>query len=85
MKVIINCENLQNRKQAHEYLAQMLDFPEYYGKNLDALFDCLTELNDCTIVLTGEEALSENSYGAKVRKVMEKAAKSNSGLTLEVL
>ena len=85
MKVIINCENLPNRKQAHEYLAQMLDFPEYYGKNLDALFDCLTELNDCTIVLKGAEALFQDSYGAKVRKVMEKAAKSNPGLKLEVL
>ena len=84
MKVIINCENLQNRKQAHEYLAQMLDFPGYYGKNLDALFDCLTELSDCTIVLTGEKLLSPNSYGAKVRKVMEKAAQLNSGLKLEI-
>ena len=83
MKIVINCENLLNREQAHEYLAQMFDFPEYYGKNLDALFDCLTELNDCTIVLTSEEALSEGSYGARVRKVMEDAAQSNSGLKLE--
>ena len=83
MKVIINCENLLHRKQAHEYLAQMLDFPEYYGKNLDALFDCLTELSDCTIVLTGEEALSQDSYGARVLKVIENAAQSNLALKLE--
>ena len=84
MNVIINCENLLDRDQAHEYLAQMLDFPAYYGKNLDALFDCLTELCDCTIVLKGAEALSQYSYGARVRKVMEKAAQSNPGLKLEV-
>ena len=83
MKIIINCENLLNREQAHEYLAKILDFPDYYGKNLDALFDCLTELSDCTIVLMGEEALSKDSYGAKVRKVMEEAAQSNPGLKLE--
>ena len=85
MKVAINCENLLHREQAHEYLAQMLNFPKYYGKNLDALFDCLTELSDCTIVLTGEEALSQDSYGARVRKVMEAAAKANTGLKLEVV
>ena len=85
MKVIINCENLLHRRQAHEYLAQMLDFPEYYGKNLDALFDCLTELSDCTIVLMGKETLSPNSYGTKVVKVIEDAAQLNLGLMLEVL
>ena len=85
MKVIIKCENLLQRKQAHEYLAQTLDFPEYYGKNLDALFDCLTELNDCTIVLAGEEALPKDSYGAKVLRVMKKAVQANSGLKLEAV
>lgn len=85
MKIILNCEKLLQREQAHEYLAKMLDFPEYYGKNLDALFDCLTELSDRTIVLLGAEALSNDSYGARVRTVMEKAAQLNLGLKLEVL
>ena len=85
MRVIINCENLFDREQAHEYLAQMLNFPEYYGRNLDALFDCLTELSDCTIILKGEETLSQDSYGTRVRKVIEKAAQSNPGLKLEVV
>ena len=85
MRIIINCENLFDREQAHEYLAQMLNFPEYYGRNLDALFDCLTELSDCTIILKGEETLSQDSYGTRVRKVMEKAAQSNPGLKLEVV
>ena len=83
MKVIINCENLLNRKQAHDYLAQMLDLPEHYGRNLDALFDCLTELSDCAVTLTHTESLSQDSYGKRVRKVMEAAARSNPGLKLE--
>lgn len=85
MKVILNCEKLLQREQAHEYLAKMLDFPEYYGKNLDALFDCLTELSDRTIVLLGAGSLPNDSYGARVRTVMEKAAQLNLGLKLEVL
>lgn len=83
-KVILNCENLIERKQAHQYLAEMLEFPEYYGKNLDALFDCLMELGDCTVVLQGEAELRQtDGYGVKILKVLEEAAQENPGLTLE--
>ena len=84
-KVILDCEKLTEREQAHQYLAKMLDFPDYYGKNLDALFDCLTELGKCTIVLEGAAALRQtDGYGAKVLKTLEEAARENSGLRLEI-
>ena len=83
-KIILNCENLIERKQAHLYLAEMLEFPEYYGKNLDALFDCLTELGECTVVLQGEAELRQaGGYGVKILKVLGEAAQANPGLTLE--
>lgn len=85
MDVILNCENLAQRGQAHQYLAQMLDFPDYYGKNLDALFDCLTELGDCTIILDGGADLPRNGgYGAKVLRVLEEASLANPRLRLEI-
>lgn len=84
--VILDCENLLRRKQAHQYLAEMLDFPEYYGKNLDALFDCLTELGECTIVLNGVEVLREDGgYGMKILKVLKEAARVNPGLRVEIV
>lgn len=69
-----------------EYLdAEVLGFPDYYGKNLDAFFDCLTELGECTIVLKEIDALSRTDcYGAKVLQVFEEAAQANPGLELEV-
>ena len=38
-------------EKAHDDLAKALSFPEYYGRNLDALHDCLTELADTQLVI----------------------------------
>ena len=32
-----------DRDALHDYLKLRLDLPDYYGKNLDALYDILTE------------------------------------------
>ena len=82
MKVILNCENLLRREQAHEYLAQMLQFPTYYGKNLDALYDCLTDLHDCEITLKGAAFLTPGSYGERIVKTLQDAAQANPTLVL---
>ena len=35
---------------SHELLAEVFSFPDYYGKNLDALHDCLCEIREDTSV-----------------------------------
>ena len=32
------------KKRSHDYLSEVFDFPSYYGRNLDALYDCLTDI-----------------------------------------
>lgn len=44
MEYTIDALKVNEREEAHEYLAEVFSFPEYYGKNLDALFDCLGEM-----------------------------------------
>ena len=55
-KIIIDTRKLQTAEKIHEFLSKEMDFPSWYGKNLDALFDCLTEESEeITIVLKGNE------------------------------
>ena len=44
MEYTIDALKVNEREEAHEYLAEVFSFPDYYGKNLDALFDCLGEM-----------------------------------------
>ena len=46
--IVLDGEVLANQETAQEYLREMLEFPDYYGKNLDALYDCLGELSQKT-------------------------------------
>lgn len=51
MKIIeIRQSDFQTAAQLHSYLAAHLQFPAYYGSNLDALFDCLTERTKPTFI-----------------------------------
>lgn len=45
-KVIIRMDKFNSIKEFHLWLKDECTFPEYYGCNLDALYDCLTENNN---------------------------------------
>lgn len=56
--VILDAKKMLENERMHEYFAKKFDLPEYYGKNLDALFDCLCEINELTLIkLKNENAL----------------------------
>lgn len=80
MNVILDASRMDSRKKAHTYLAETLGFPEYYGHNLDALHDCLTELTDTTVEFINIP--EEQTYFTKVLRVFRDAARRNDGLTI---
>ena len=61
--------------QVHNYLKEMLEFPEYYGKNLDALYDCLTDLVDVEITITSPD--EDGAIFQKVLRVFKAANREN--------
>ena len=53
--VVLDAKMLGEKKQAHAYLKEVFGFPGYYGKNLDALHDCLTDIFDLKIAIRNAE------------------------------
>ena len=48
------------KENPHEYIKEKLDFPDYYGGNLDALYDCLCELSEKIIIIKDSSLLDED-------------------------
>ena len=42
-RVQISAAGWDTPEKAHDALAKALEFPDYYGRNLDAMYDALTE------------------------------------------
>ncbi len=81
-KVILDFKPIKTREDVHKYLAMMLDLPDYYGENLDALYDCLTEIGEDTVVGffemdpgDGRPPISE--YLHRIKMVMRDAEEEN--------
>ncbi len=68
--LVLDAKRLNDREAAHDYLAKQLGLPEWYGRNLDALADCLGEMGEqTTIILTDPDRLDR--YGKQILGVFE--------------
>ena len=73
-------ENISDRASLHTSIASQLDFPDYYGANLDALYDILSTVSEPTcIVIDDDKTLSDNlgDYYEKLLRVLEDAQTAN--------
>ena len=80
---ILDCEEMTDRERTHEYIAEVLEFTDYYGGNLDALFDCLTEMGESSILFINLDALEMlGDYSGALLAVFEEAEQVNDDLDL---
>ena len=86
MDVTVKGHQLREPDQAHRYLKNLFGFPDYYGMNLDALFDCLTDISDYTdILIEYNEDDEAFAYFNRVMEVFIDASNCNSYLALIVV
>lgn len=80
MKIILDAGRIEEKGKSHEYLKEMLQLPEHYGKNLDALHDCLTEMDKTEILWDNIE--HAGIYFRRVYLVFQRACVENPGLSM---
>lgn len=81
--IVLDGERMLTRREAHDYLAQALRLPDYYGRNLDALYDLLTERDIPTRIMIrhGNTILSWlGEYGRALIQTMIDADRVNPAL-----
>jgi RNAse (barnase) inhibitor barstar len=71
-KYSIDFSNVEHYLEMHKTIGEALDFPEYYGCNWDAFWDCLTDLlgRPIHIEIIGLEVI-ERKFGSAAHKMME--------------
>ena len=84
-EIIIDGRDIFTTADIHEILAGELNFPDYYGKNLDALYDCLTEISEETSIVFKNADVLEERLGIayeKLCRVIADAAEENGRIEL---
>ena len=82
---IIDCNRIHTREDLHRIFREVLSFPDWYGNNLDALHDCLTEITGKVRLLDWETAeVRLGDYGKKAKKAIAAAALHNAELDLYI-
>ena len=82
MEVRLDASCMERKEQSHKYLKEKLELPEHYGENLDALYDCLTEMEKTEIYVLNGDAVK--GYGKRVVRVLLAAEKENDELSVQI-
>ncbi len=70
--IILDGRKMTAFDDLHDYLKKVMRFPSYYGRNLDALADCLSELGPhVTVILSDADAIKRELgvYGERLLRV----------------
>jgi len=79
--IVLDGSLMATREEAHAYLSRRLGLPDYYGNNLDALYDILSAdlMEPTRLVLYRREALVQSlgAYSAALLAALADAAREN--------
>ena len=83
MEIILDGRTVDSRETLHQRLTELLQLPVWYGRNLDALHDCLTELREpVTLRVIHAHALRESGYASNLGHVLYDCERENEKLTV---
>ena len=85
--IILDGQEMTTIEKTHKYLSAQLNFPDYYGENLDALWDILSTVSEpIQIRLINQEKLDFHlgEYAQGLMSVFFEAALANEDLCFEL-
>ena len=85
-KIILDGAKMTDKTAAHEHIAERMGFPQWYGNNLDALWDMLSERDEAEIELTATAAMLSalGTYGCRLLSCFFDAAAENPRIVFAV-
>ena len=83
--VILDAKKMLKKEKMHEYFAKKFDLPEYYGRNLDALFDCLCEINEPTLIKLKNEKFLDDSAKESLIQLFRDVCNENEMVKFELV
>ena len=78
--ITLKLDKFSKKEELHSYLKKKMKFPDYYGENLDALFDCLTDISTDTAADIKYDA--DNELQRAVLAVFSDAVSQNTHLAI---
>ena len=85
MRFVLDGGSVGSRETLHQTLAAGLRLPDWYGGNLDALHDCLTDITEPTELVIRSSAALETAlggYAAALRRVLADCAAENGAFSV---
>ena len=73
-KYTLDFTNVKYFLEVHYIIKTSLDFPDYYGCNWDAFWDCMTDMIGCGslhIQIVGLEVLRRKKYDDAIEKLID--------------
>lgn len=83
IEIKLNGAKMLDKTSTHNYLKEKLGFPDFYGENLDALWDCLsTDFSSKKIIIFNSKSIVENlgCYGEVLIKLFQEVAIENDAI-----
>lgn len=83
---ILDGREIKDRMELHNKIEISLGFPYWYGRNLDALYDCLTDVEEEAEIWVFYKSEMEEYLGIEyvqaLIKVIQRAAEANNKIKL---
>ena len=93
-EIILNGSEFIDIQTTHKILKKIFEFPDYYGENLDAFWDCIKEYsiycsqNGIEKVIWEDFSVSQKNLGEEAEQllqILEEANEKYGGFIIEII